>query len=319
MKRFALTLLLLRALAAPAMTLTDHMVAQLVARTNGTSCAGFGQQNGGNGMATAPTLNTNYWLLGVTNITSEAAECISSGINPGGLTVISPLHCVFASHQTPPATNVWLLPNGTLYTNWYIAIAQYVSGSDIGIALMAKTNPFFCKIFPNDTNRIGAWQTGGSGTVPVFIRNHRSSGALWFYGYTNSPAMWFEPNFVSGSGSSIGNFTAQSQILFGDYLESANQNGGPASWPAGDTWISGDSGGAAYGIINNEAVLVGCAYAPESAPPISVYKAAVDATMANLSNSNAAPVYTTTLYDLSAFPYVNSNNVPPVVWYLPFK
>lgn len=318
MKMLLLLMLLLAVSASAQTTLADHMVAQLVSRTNGTSCAGMGPVNGANGIVLPASLNTNYWLNGVTNITAEAAGCYHisfGGWYAGGLTAISPRHCAYATHKTPDTTNVWLLPNGTLYTNWVVAwsnnVADPNSSYDIGICLMANTNPVWAKIFPNATNYIGAWYAGGSGTLPPFVRNHRGSGPMWFYGYTNGPSQWYEPNFVTGA-SSIGLYGSATPILFGDYMESATQTNGPQSWPNGTIWISGDSGGACYGVIKNEAVLVGCVYSGGYTPSLAVWKTQVDAAMATLSTANSAPVYSTTLYDVSSFPVYYPP--PPIIY-----
>ena len=291
----------LRVPAQSAVPLTDHMIAQLASRTNGTACGSYGLIAGNNSFSTSPVMAANFWLAGVTNINAEGNSLANGALFPGGLTMVSPRHCVNAAHVGYSVMNVWILPGGALYTNSVLAATN---DGDIQIELMARTNPFFAKIFPNATNQIGRWQRRGSGALPLFVRRHRGSNPL--YWYETNPA--YEPTFVSGA-SSLGSFTAESEVRFGDYLESGDRNG-PASWPAGDRWISGDSGGPAYGIINNEAVLVGCATSPNFAEPLGLRLATLNHLMAWLSTNHAAPVYALTLYDLSAFPIVDSKNVP---------
>lgn len=77
-------------------------------------------------------------------------------------------------------------------------------------------------------------------------------------------------------------------FTFGDYSK-------------GDQWVAGDSGGAAYAIVHNEAVLVGCASAGGYAMPIAKYQSQVNAAMAALCASNGVPAESLTLYNLGGF------------------
>ena len=107
------------------------------------------------------------------------------------------------------------------------------------------------------------------------------------------PATWVPVFYaiamgVSGSGS-LGSFNhLKGQFEYGDYSK-------------GDVWVAGDSGGAAYAIIHNEAVLVGCAWSANYAMPVANYERQVNAAMAALCRHNHQPVESLTLYDLSGF------------------
>ncbi len=214
----------LRVPAQSAVPLTDHMIAQLASRTNGTACGSYGLIAGNNSFSTSPVMAANFWLAGVTNINAEGNSLANGALFPGGLTMVSPRHCVNAAHVGYSVMNVWILPGGALYTNSVLAATN---DGDIQIELMARTNPFFAKIFPNATNQIGRWQRRGSGALPLFVRRHRGSNPL--YWYETNPA--YEPTFVSGA-SSLGSFTAESELRFGDYLESGDRNG-PLRGPPG--------------------------------------------------------------------------------------
>ncbi len=299
-------------------TLTDHMYAQLNSRTNGASCGSRGYIGGANTFATPPVINPDFWLKDVTNIEAQSLGMLSGGNFWVGhyLTAISPRHCLGVVHTGLVYTNspsVWILPNGRLYTNQ--GIAYRTDGNDAVVVLMAQTNPFFCRIFPNATRKIGFWQTPWpqnsypgftNCSSPVFVRFHQGVGGIYYY--TNYP--WFEPTFISGS-PCLGVFQGETNTpLFGDYLDGNGGGHGATTWPGGDQWIAGDSGGAAYGIVNNEAVFVCAASSAMGGLPPANKLDRLNAMMASLSTNNAAPVYSLSVYDLSGFPDVDANNVP---------
>lgn len=264
--------------------LAEHMVSQLSSRTNGNSPNFTGPTDGSNWFQRSPFLATNFWLRGVKNIlaTSQGrlqGHSIASCANY--ITPISPHICIGAAHTGGGlgTTNVWLLPNGTYYSNVVVNYLKPQKSGDIMLMFMAKTNWTFVKIFPNATNQLAYWQhRSSSNSIPVFVRFHGGIGR------TNE----FHTSFVSGSASLGGFQHIRGQFEYGDYSK-------------GDRWVGGDSGGPAYAIVKGEAVLVGCAFAPNYAMPVAKYATQVNAAMATLCASNHVPPETLTFYDLSGF------------------
>jgi hypothetical protein len=185
---------------------------------------------------------------------------------------------------------VWLLPDGTLYTNTAVVLAngqparEAIKGADIMITLMQKTNPYVCKYLPDITSKVAAWKTHDFKTnpVPPFVRFHLNGRT----GLTN------HTSFISAGRSPMGYFGGMQTndfTAFGDYTK-------------GDVWVGGDSASPAYAIINNEAVLVCVASTGIGGSPIANYTNQINAAMANLSTNNHAPIYKLTPYDVSRFP-----------------
>jgi hypothetical protein len=264
--------------------LADEMLLQLSSRTNGASPDFTGPTDGSNWFQRHPFLAPHFWLRGVTNILA-----MSQGRYQGSgflscanyITPISPRICIGAAHTGGGVgtENLWLLPDGTYYTNTIIACLRPANGGDIVLMFMARTNWTFVKIFPDATNQLAFWgHPEVTSTVPVFVRFHQGIGR------TNE----FHSTFVSGS-VGLGVFWhIKRQFEYGDYSK-------------GDNWVAGDSSGAAYAIIANEAVLVGCASSGGYAMPIAKYRDTVNAAMAALCASNNIPAETLTLYNLGGF------------------
>ena len=282
--------ILLRPSATPAapIGLVEHMAAQLASRTNAATAEFLGPKDGSNFYSVPPTNRPNFFLLGVTNIFAQSAAVrYLGGLGCGGyLTAISPHICVGAAHASSGLgsdgkgnTNLWILPGGGYYTNWVVTNA-YPAG-DILLVLMQKTNAVWAKVFPDASAKIPFWRNGNiaQSAAPVFVRFHQGIGS------TNP----FTTAFVSGSGAlgSFGHYTGQ--VEFGDYSR-------------GDQWVPGDSGGAAFAIVNNEASFVCAALYSGGGPAIAGNLAAVNAAMSNLCVNAGLPVEQVTLTDLSCFP-----------------
>jgi hypothetical protein len=274
-------------------TLTEHLLQQLTRRTNG-SFYFTKTLAGGPCFVTPPALTTNFWLRDVTNILASSVGMIRGGClnsDASFVTPISPRHVISAAHTGGQGLDgsVWLLPDGTLYTNTAVRSAngqparEIIPGTDIIITLMQKTNPAFCKYLPDITSKVPAWRDGNFAThpAPPFVRFHLNGRT----GLTN------HTSFISaGRGmGSFGGIQASNCTLFGDYAK-------------GDAWVGGDSASPAYAIINNEAVLICVAYTGGGGPAIARFTNQINAVMANLSTNHAAPVYTVTSYDVSIFP-----------------
>ncbi|HZI31477.1 MAG TPA: hypothetical protein VFF11_03995, partial [Candidatus Binatia bacterium] len=254
---------------APKPDLAEHMVLQLSSRTNGTSPNFTGPTDGSNRFQRAPTIAPDFWLHDVKNIFA-----MSQGrFEPMGImscanyiTPISPHICIGAAHTGGGVgtENLWLLADGSYYTNEIIGSLKPAKAGDIILMFMAKTNWTFVKIFPDATNKLAYWQhPDPTNIVPVFVRFHQGIGR------TNR----FHSTFVSGSRSLGGLYHVNGQFEYGDYSK-------------GDFWVAGDSAGAAYAIIHNEAVLVGCALSGGFAMPVANYEQQINAAMAELCASN---------------------------------
>jgi hypothetical protein len=266
-------------------TLVEHMNAQLSSHTNGAVTDEFtGPTDGSNFFSRPPTNQPNFWLVGVTNIFAQSQFRFAGGMMSSAdyLTPVSAHLCVTANHVGggDGSTNVWLLPDGSYYTNVVITSAQ-VGSTDIRISLMIKTNWTVCRVFPDAISKIPFWRNPNPALFPspVFVRFHQGIGR------TNE----FHSSFVSGSSMPGVLYHQYGQLDFGDYS-------------LGDEWVPGDSSGAAYAIINNEAVLLGTAFSAGYAEPLGIQADAVNAVMAQLCASNGLPAESLTLYDLSKFP-----------------
>ena len=270
--------------AAPQPTLCAHLSAQLTSREAGNSAA-F--------MLADYSMVTNFWLRDVTNILGNSLGQLNGA---GGSwnayacwsVPVSPHFVIGAAHAGGQGSSngVWMLPGGILYSNkgaYLGAQFQNASVNDIEITLMANTNAFFLKYLPDISAKCPYVRTGNiaASPAPVFVRFHFSSSIGW-------PRTSFISN-GDGYGNFSGNLSLWGVPRFGDYSQ-------------GDYWIGGDSGGAAFAIINNEAVLVGCAHYTTACPAVWQYAAQINAVMAALCASNGLAVETLTAYDLSQFP-----------------
>lgn len=271
--------------AKPKPDLAAHMVLQLSSRTNGNSPNFTGPTDGSNWFQREPFLAPDFWLRGVTNIFAMSqgryqGDGILSCANY--ITPISPHICIGAAHTGGGVgtENLWLLPGGGIYKNTVIGCLRPTNSGDIMLMFMTKTNWTFVKIFPRATNKLEFWRHPGStnSPVPVFVRFHQGIGR------TNR----FHTTFVSGSRALGGFGHVNGQFEYGDYSK-------------GDQWVAGDSSGAAYAIVQNEAVLVGCASSGGYATPVANYENQINAAMAALCASNGWPAEKLTLYDLGNF------------------
>jgi len=276
---------------APKQTLVDHLYAQLTSREAGNSASY---------MTSNFTVVTNFWLRDVTNITGNCNGHFNSAdgsisIYASAVTPIAPHFCVGAAHAGGQqiSNSFWTLPNGTFYTNggavmagvgYYSGLQFYiVSNTDIFITLMAHTNAFFCKILPDISGKVPYCRNYNvaANPAPVFVRFHLTPNLGWPH------TTWISCG--DGAGNFGGNVTEWGTPKFGDYSQ-------------GDAGIGGDSGGAAFAIINNEAALIGCMYSGEYHPALWQHAAEINAAMAALCASNGLPVEQLTPCDLSQFP-----------------
>jgi hypothetical protein len=213
------------------------------------------------------------------------------------VTPISPRHVIGPAHTGGQglSDSVWLLPNGTLYTNTAVVLAngqparQFIPSTDIVISLMQKTNPFFCKYLPDIKGKVPFLRDGNATNhpAPVFVRFHLGTMG-GYHGHLGTPS-YTHTSFISSSRLLASFYDVPGTPRFGDYSH-------------GDSWVGGDSGGPAFAIINNEAVLVCLASSGGGGPFIANYTNQINAAMASLSTNNDAPIYALTPYDLSRFP-----------------
>lgn len=264
--------------------LARHLVEQLSSRTNDASANFTGPTDGSNYFLSQPFNTTNFWLRDVTNILAMSQARLDGLRMPSCanyITPISPHICIAAAHTGggDGSMNLWLLPDGSYYRNSVLNSLRPTNAGDTILIFMEKTNWTFVKIFPEARSKLKYWQQpAASNTVPVFVRFHQGIGR------TNQ----FHSSFVSGS-SYPGSFShIHGQFEFGDYSK-------------GDNWVAGDSAGAAYAIINNEAVLVCVASTGGGGTPLGLYTNQINTAMAALCASNGVPVERLTLYNLSNF------------------
>lgn len=268
----------------PKPDLARHLVEQLSCRTNGNSANFTGPTDGSNFFQAMPTNTPNFWLRDVTNILAMSQGRLD-GVRIGScanyLTPISPRICLAAAHTGggDGTMNLWLLPDGSYYRNQVVQSLRPANSGDIILMFMKQTNWTYAKIFPNAKDKLKYWQQpNASNTVPVFVRFHQGIGR------TNE----FHSTFVSGS-AGLGMFgQLPGQFEFGDYSK-------------GNMWVAGDSSGAAYAIVNNEAVLVCVASSGGGGTPIANFTNQINEAMAALCASNGVPAEQLTIYDLSGF------------------
>lgn len=272
------------------MTLADEMIQQLASRTNGSDLF-TGPIDGSNHYRWPVVVNKHFWLRDVTNILAQSQWYQANGLRNSEcfVTAVAPHFCIAAKHMMGipfPATNVWVRPDGSYYTNVTLSVTNVIG--DIDLCFMQFTNWTSCKVLPDARSKFGFWQKRDPKKypIPVFVRFHQV-GDISNYHTT----------FVSGS-LAQGIFAHHpGQFAFGDYTAVGNALNGMA-----DRWISGDSSGAAYAIINNEAVFVGCAFTPSYCPPVGLYTNQINATMAAVCKSHDLPTESLTLYNLDQFP-----------------
>jgi hypothetical protein len=268
----------------PKPDLARHMVQQLSSRTNGSTADFTGPTDGSNFFQSWPTNSPNFWLRDVTNIMAMSQGRLDGVRIPSCanyITPISPHICLAAAHTGGGvgSVNLWLLPDGTYYQNTVSNSVTLTNVPDMVLMFMERTNWTFAKIFPNAITKLNFWRPSGTNsTIPVFIRFHQGIGR------TNQ----FHSTFVSGS-RGLGSFgQVNGQFRFGDYSK-------------GDLWVAGDSSGAAYGIVKNEAALVCVASHGGGGTPIANFTNQINTAMAALCASNGIPEEKLTLYDLSGF------------------
>lgn len=269
---------------SPSRDLAQHLASQLSSRTNGNSSDFTGPTDGSNFFQSRPTNTPNFWLRDVTNILAMS-QCRVDGLRLGScssyITPISPHICLGAAHVGGGVgtLNLWLLPDGTYYENTITNCYSLTNVPDTVLMFMARTNWTFVKIFPDATNKLRYWRKADPAAgLPVFVRFHQGIGR------TNR----FHSTFVSAS-RGLGSFGHEKgQFEFGDYSK-------------GDAWVAGDSSGAAYAIVQNEAALVCVASSGGAGTPLANYTNQINAAMAALCASNGVPAERLTIYDLSGF------------------
>ena len=268
-------------------TLVDHLYAQLSSRAT----AG----NSGNFINSDFSVVTNFWLRDVTNILGNSQGRFLSAdgsitIYAAAVTPIAPHFCIGAMHAggLQISNAFWTLPDGTFYTNGGAVRAgalqeMGIAGTDIAITLTAKTNAFFLKYLPDISSKVPYCRNDNvaANPAPVFVRFHLTPSLGWPH------TSWISCG--DGSGSFGGNVTMWGTPKFGDYSH-------------GDAGIGGDSGGAAFAIINNEAAIIGCMYMGGYHPAIWQHAAEINAAMAALCVTNGLPIEQLTPVDLSQFP-----------------
>ena len=265
-------------------TLADHLAAQLTSRESG---------NSGSFMLADYSVVTNFWLRDVTNILGNSLGQLNGSAGSWNTYAcwavpVSPHFVIGAAHAGGQGSSngVWMLPGGILYSNrgaYLNGTFQNASVGDIEITFMEKTNAFFLKYLPDISGKCPFVRSGNvaAAPAPVFVRFHLSSAIGW-------PRTSFI-SYGDGYGGFGGNLGMWGVPRFGDYSQ-------------GDYWIGGDSGGAAFAIVNGEAMLVGCAHYTTGCPTLWRNASAVNAAMAALCASNGIPAETLTPCDLSQFP-----------------
>ena len=234
--------------------------------------------------------NPHFWLRNVTNIFASYVACYdpASGAyqNFAQLHPISPHFCITAHHTHNPANRLCLLPDGSVYTNYFIAWTNF---SDLEVDLMAKPNPSWYRVMPNDAPYV----SGHDPETMLCVRQHASMHGVDGYSTTfltlaacDNFGCWA---FSQSDGLGGWIWTTGPSFTFGDYSR-------------GDTWIEGDSSSAAWVILNNEAVLMGCAYGAQICPFLDVNR--LNALMAGLAAAHGLPPEQATAYPLQSFPKI---------------
>lgn len=228
--------------------------------------------------------NPHFWLRNVTNIFASYVACYdpASGAyqNFAQLHPISPHFCITAHHTHNPANRLCLLPDGSVYTNYFIAWTNF---NDLEVDLMARPNPSWYRVMPDDAPYV----SGRDPETMLCVRQHASmhgvdgySTTFVSFGIYDKFSLWC---FLLNPNANMPSFT------FGDYSR-------------GDLWVEGDSSSAAWVIINNEAVLMGCAFTPEMCPYLDVNR--LNALMAGLAAAHGLPPEQATAYPLQSFPKI---------------
>ena len=269
------------------LSLAEEANRELALRTNAGSADFTGPRNPPNFFVETPRLARDFWLAGVTNILAGSQAQITGGLLlscANYMTPVTPHLCVVTWHTVHGAdgflgrTNLWLRPDGTLYTNVSL-LATNVFG-DLGLVMMADTNWTTVKILPDISPRVAAWREHNfrDYAAPCAVRFHMGIGN------TNR----FHTTFVSGL-TGLGTFGhVPGQLEFGNYA-------------FGDRWVSGDSSGPAYLILNNEAVFLGQVSSGNLVMPPAVHAKEVAAAAAALCAQYHLPPEAPVYYDVSGF------------------
>jgi hypothetical protein len=269
----------------------------LSSRTNGKGyifVTGKSTNTGQDGIEffTSPTniaVPANFFLKDVTNITGAAMGSWSVGygkwmVAHAGIP-LSPWHCIGAAHVGGPGgTNLWLLPDGKLYTN-KVLYTYTIPSTDMMISLMDKTNPYVVKWLPDIL-----WKTENNN-----IANSNSLIGVLFHptSLVTNYTVFLEPMYQGGFYNGIAYLNictspTNAVIRFGDYS-------------VGNIFVGGDSGAPNLTVIKNEAVYLFSTYTPGGGPSPGASFVKVNAAMNYLSTNYSAPVYKIQLYDLSQF------------------
>ena len=273
--------------AAPRETLVEHLYWQLTSRAT----AG----NSGNFINSNFQVVSNFWLRDVKNILGNSQGRFLSAdgsitIYAAAVTPIAPHFCIGAAHAggLQISNAFWTLPDGTFYTNGGAVRGGTlqeitISGTDIAITLTAKTNAFFLKYLPDISGKVPYCRNGNvaANPAPVFVRFHLTPDLGWPH------TSWVSCG--DGAGNFGGTVDKWGTPKFGDYSH-------------GDAGIGGDSGGAAFAIVNSEAAIIGCMYSGNYHPAIWRYAAQINSAMAALCVTNGLPIEQLTPCDLSQFP-----------------
>lgn len=271
----------------PAIILTNtfcwNLIDNMTRRTNSTS--GFNYiLKSGNTLVPPISMVPNFWLADVTNINGSSIAT-TNGQWLWELHPISPRHCLTARHVLAMNDRIWIMPDGSLYTNQCVKASSdntnLLTGDGV-IVLMAKTNPYVYKVLPNYSLK---YTSVYSNAVTV-VRGHYGSTGGNIRTFTSPIGLVGPANnywMYGGAGSSDYIFR------YGDYS-------------LGDVWIGGDSSSPSWIILYNEAVLVGDAFTPQGDWAPGMNTNAVNAAMEYVSTNTGAPVYQVQPYDISVFP-----------------
>ena len=270
-------------------SLADHMAEQLRSRTNGGDF-NFIAKTGQVFLASSPHLKKNFWLRDVTNILATSIALFEPRWSPGQpspwvvgacLSPISPRHCIATTHVTGTHrdTHLWLLPDGSLYTNSIIAATNL--GGDLTICLMSKTNPFVYQVLPDISSKVSGMRSENYAT------NQPALAVLMHHASQDTPYVTTFTAALRNSRAWCGHTT--NQIEFGNYNIGYSQ-------------IVGDSSSPIFTVIHNEAVFICQVFGPMGGPAPGTRTNAVNAAMAALSADHDAPVYQLSIYDVSGFP-----------------
>jgi hypothetical protein len=265
-------------------SLVEHMLDQVVSRVSvpGKTGKAVGIVDGSNFFQGTPQVTNAFWLLDVTNI---LARSIGMHHTPYGVvgsgnwaTPVSPHITVTCGHtgSTWAGSNaVWILPNGSFYTNLVLRSYTYYSnytGLDMTVNVMEKTNHTWVKYLPIDTARLYA--PSNTSMPVVYFRGGYAPINLTNGWHT--PLAWYYP-FDQFSTSQTDTYD-DLNIYFGVF--------------------SGDSGNADFAIIENQALLAGIV---SGYWMTSNVVAAMNAAISNLCTAESIPIETVTAFDLSNY------------------